>query len=369
MTRFVRWMMAWMVTLALLLSPHVAVAVGFDRAEADIRRDWKLDASATVEATGGFTQQREVQNGAVVLVGRFPVSITKPTSRPGVTSRVSSSAMYTRSGDGWTFTGSSVGGWILIGMPDPSPEDLQLSLENLFPSRAGNWGRIVRIQTVMIPEGEANVQWTSFQNVELDLKMSYVVLEGSELVVYVEDRRMAFFRDGEEGPFTRATVTRHQATEHQRKPITEAEVSQLTTIWEQQFLDRLEEVEVPSFANPTDACRYVYDLLRSDASDERVQSVLIRMLSAARYFRSDAGIPNAEGIAWLENAVVLRDAFRTAYPPTMQPVRVDDASPGRVYVHFEAPDAPGNGRCEFGVTDGAVGALGHLNLPGVGDLR
>jgi hypothetical protein len=331
----------------LLLSPATAMAqsaVPTSTSSADVLRDYGLVGKGRVVPTGGFVIEEKFVDNKWVKEGRQPVRVEAPTSKPGVTSHIQATAIYRWSGSSWTFVTSTVGGSTLVGMPDPTAEELQATLatnEQLFPRQVGNWSKIIKVFTVALAE-QPNTAWDSFKAVELDMLVSYATIEGQEIVTYIENRRARFMRDGDAGPFTKMMVVRDSAVPQKRTAITTEDAASALTIWEQAFVDTIVKKEIPTFRSLIDACKFAYDTLHSDLSDEDVKWTLFWMMTSEYLESQSKLVPNQFGWQFLEGALEKRADFKRMYPEQFQYVRTSGD-----YIYFARADGKANGQCRM----------------------
>lgn len=328
--------------MALLVSLATAQAgVPMSTTITNCRSNLGIQGDATLTATGGFVEERVLVDGAWVQEGRQPLSVSLPTSRPGVTSVLQSTAVYQSAGGGWSFTGCTVGGSHLVGMPDPTPEEVALLAERdaLFSGQDPRWREVVKFWPAKLPQ-DPNIVWDNFETVEVDLDLGYATVEGQELVTWVERRRMRLERPGDTGPFTQALVVSHNAQEKSRKAVPAEDAAAWPTLWEQDFLDTVVQKDLPAFTSTTEACRFAYDTVRGGASDEDVFWTLFWMMSSEYLVSSAKLVPNGQGQAFLEGVKASRAEFQRRYPDTFT---ADEASGD--YVYFARTDGKARGHC------------------------
>ena len=319
-------------------------AVPTSTSSADVLKDYGLVGKGKVIPTGGFVIEEKWVDDKWVKEGRQPVRIEAPTSKPGVTNHIQSTAIYRWSGSSWTFVTATVGGSTLVGMPNPTAEEIQGALttnEQLFPRQVGTWSKIIKVFTVAVAE-DPKASWDSFKAVEIDMLVSYATIEGQEIVTYIESRRARFMRDGESGPFTKMMVVRNTAEAKQRKAITAEEAASALTIWEQSFVDTIVKKEIPTFRSLIDACKFAYDTLHSDLSDEDVKWTLFWMMTSEYLESQSKLVPNQFGWQFLEGALEKRADFKRMYPAEFQYVRTSGD-----YIYFARADGKANGQCRM----------------------
>ncbi len=344
-----------------LAQPPVSIAT----ASSDVLKDYNLTGKATVKADGGFVEEEIYQDGAWIREGRQPVQIVEPTSRPGVTNVIQSTALYRSNGSGWTFVTATVGGNHLVGMPAPTPEEIVPALgrvNDLFPRQVGTWANIVQYFSAKLPD-DPKPLWTNFRTVELDMMVSYATIEGQDLVSYVETRRVQFSRDADSGPFLRTMVLSHTPKEAQRKTVTPEEAAGALTLWEKEFVDSIQKKEIPYFATTQDVCKYAYDALMSDQSDEDVKWTLFWMMSSEYLISPSKLVPNTFGHQFLDGALEKRAEMKRMYPRDFSYQRTSGD-----YIYFARNDPKAMGQCRVFLLDPVVdgkraGIVTHLEIP------
>lgn len=315
-----------------------------------------LARPADVRATGTFQQEEKVIDRIVTLVGYFPVRIVFKTKRPGVTSVVSSTAIYHYLDGRWIFKSTTVGEGHLEGMPNVEPKLISFGLlDELFPRHVGEWNHIIKVHRAMVPDDQKSL-WYDFTSVETDVLVSYAYLDHDDLLNVIEKRRMRFYREGEEGPFTRSIVVSKTIDVKEKKALPHDQAERAYTIWEERELKKVQKKEIPKVATPQDGCAWVYAQMMGSASDEDVYWSLFNMISYDENFVKHKKVLNESGEGLLKRLLDVRPKMKAQYPAKFTFVKT---SPSHVYF---SRDAQANGQCRLWLNDG-IPVLGGLDVP------
>ncbi len=354
MTFFVRVFL--FTSLLALSNTALAKSIG------DVRRDAAREAGgARIEPAGSYSESRERINGVVVLVGQFPIRlVSNVPGHAGVTRVAACTAQYYDN----RYNTLLIGEIHLEGMPNFDLNAAGIQVTSLLEQPHYNGERVIQFDGVGAVPEQAQV-WTNLNSVQVPLRVTYrrqvIRNNGAENVLeVVQDDVSLLMRNANDegtGAWTLSVLMPGHQTVTETHPVNGPPGTLLPTWQERAFLTRLQRnhIEVPRFPNSEAACRFTYQAMRSEQTEEQLYFSLIQLWDMGRISRDGRPFPSDAGEAFVRGVMATRQAIRTGFPAELTLEEHDD-HPTATYearAHGHAPPPPSNAnRIHFSGTGG-----------------